>query len=558
MALGGVAKWPSDGSVSRVLVTAALPYVYQPRHFGHLAGVYLPADVYARYCRLKGRQVLFVCGTDENAATTILQARRQSISARELSDTHHPLQEEVFRRLGISFDIFSRTSRPIHHQTVWEFYRKLDEKGLIRSDEVRQPFCQRCGEYLPDRFVTGRCPKCGAEDQHGESCEACAEWLDASELVDARCTLCGSSPVYRTVRHSFLRLSELGPQVKEYVRTRGLGWRRRTYNKTISWLEREGLKDKDITRDYNWGPRAPFLGPGQVIYNWAENLLGYISAVKDWASSSAATREWQDWWLDPQVRIVCFLGKDNLFFHTILFPALLLGHGGYALPSQIVVNEFVNLSGEKMSTSRGHVIWLHHLLEAVDPEAIRYYAAAIAPENRDSNFSWEDLVNRVNTDLADNIGNLVNRVLVLANKVLKRNVPPNAFEVDSDQAGLVGLALGVSAEVEQDLESFQIRKALRRVASLARAANRYLNEAQPWKDSRRAPTIIWSLLRLLGVLAVVLSPFLPTSAERIWRQLGQESSIQELGWDRALRSLPRTPAREPGVLFRKIPLHLGC
>ncbi len=550
--LGGVPKCASETPTSRILVTAALPYVYKPRHFGHLAGVYLPADIYARYNRLRGRELLFVCGTDENAATTILEARRRSTTPRELSDHYHPFQEEVFRKLGISFDIFSRTSRSIHHRTVWDFYEQLEKRNLIYQEDIRQPFCERCEEYLPDRFVKGKCPRCGAEDQFGDSCESCAQWFDASELVDARCTLCGSKPTHKVLRHSFLKLSKLQDQVTGYVESTGRAWRKRTYRRTISWLKEEGLKDRDITRNYEWGPPAPFLEDGQVIYNWAENLLGYISAARDWAAQDES--KWKTYWKDPGTKLVCFLGKDNLFFHTILFPALLLGHGGYELPSQVVVNEFVTLSGSKMSASRGHLVSLHELLAKLDPEVLRYYAAAIAPENRDTVFSWEDLVNRVNTDLADSIGNLVNRVLVLERKFFGERPVPQEVPLDPAHELLIEEFGRTRETVEAHIEGFEFKKALEEVVELSRRGNRFLNERRPWENPEDAPTTIWCLLKLLATLAVLLYPFLPTTGERIWEALGHEDAIGEGRWSDSLCAIPTTPSKGGLILFKKISL----
>lgn len=529
-------------------MTAALPYVYAPRHFGHLAGVYLPADIYSRYNRLRGRDVLFVCGTDENAPTTILEARRRSITPQQLSDRYHPFQLGVFERLGVSFDIFSRTSRRIHHETVWEFYRELDRRGLIYSDEIRQPFCESCGEYLPDRFVRGRCPRCGADDQYGDCCEVCARWFDPSELIDPSCTICGARPVLRSVRHSFLRLSALTGPVLEYVEEVGRAWRPRTYHKTVSWLRDEGLLDKDITRDYEWGPPAPFLEPGQVVYNWVENLLGYISATRDWASGSS---KWEEYWKDDS-RIICFLGKDNLFFHTILFPALLLGHGGYSLPAQVVVNEHVKLGEAKMSTSRGNAAWLHDLLERFEPEVLRYYAAAIAPENRDTSFSEEELVSRANSDLADNLGNLVNRVLVLFDRVIGNDGFPDPIQLGDRHRRLLAGVEKLTGEVEEGLEGFEFKRALETIMQLAREGNKFLSEARPWENQGTAPATIWVLLVLLRNISVLLCPFLPESADRIWSRLGYQVDIQRLGWEAALRLEPAIPTGDRTILFPKI------
>lgn len=523
--------------------------MYAPRHIGHLSGVYLPADVYARYCRLRGREVLFVCGTDENAATTIIEARRRSVSPQALSDEGYAFQREVFDRLGMSFDIYSRTSREVHHRTVWEFYGKLEREGLIYRSEVVQPYCEKCGQPLPDRFVKGGCPRCGAENQYGESCEACAHWFDASELLNPRCTLCGTTPTMRKVEHAFLRLSSLEEKILEYVEGPGRCWRRRTLNRTLSWLREVGLIDKDITRDYDWGPGAPFLEEGQVIYNWSENLIGYISATRDWAGHDE--KRWRPYW-EGGSRIVNFLGKDNLFFHTVLFPALLIGNGDYALPSQVVVNEFVNMPEGKMSTSRENAVWLHDLLERLKPEVIRYYAAAIAPENRDTVFSWEDLVNRVNADLADNIGNLVNRVLVLAGKI--PGEVGGEIQLDEEHSSFLGRAQDTIDSVIESIDGLEVKRGLEAILEQAREGNRFLNEKRPWEKGPGGRETVWVLLKLLGILSVLLSSYLPETAEVIWSSLGHEGKISQRGWDECLGEDPREPRVKRLILFEKLAL----
>ena len=537
----------------RILVTAALPYAYAPRHFGHLAGAYLPADIFARFKRMKGAEVLYVCGTDENASSIVIEAMKQGITPKELCDKYYPIQKEVFEKLGISFDIFSRTSKPIHHQVVREFYQRLWEKGYIYPKEVKQWWCPNCKIFLPDRFVVGTCPRCGAPNQYGDVCEVCGAWYEPFELKSPRCSICGATPEIKTRKHFFLRLSALADKVLEYVKDKKF-WRKATYNKTIAWLEKEGLKDKDITRDYEWGPPAPFPGAeGQVIYNWAENLLGYISATKDWAENVAGDPDrWKDFWLDKRVKLYCFIGKDNLFFHTILFPALLIAHGDYILPYNVVVNEFVNLEGEKLSTSRGWVIWLHDLLKEYDPDVIRYYAAAIAPENRDTDFKWRDFAEKVNGELIGTYGNFVHRVLSFIYSRMD-GVIPAPGELGEKDREMLELRRVYADKIGEAIEACEFRKGLRLLLEFAQKGNAYLNEKAPWRDKEGAGTTLYVSAQLVMALAVLSAPYLPFTAQRILNYLSIEKKVSELRWSDVELEIPAGHRiAEPKPLFRKI------
>ena len=531
------------------MVTAALPYSYAPRHFGHLAGAYLPADIFTRYNRIKGNETLFVCGTDENASSIVLEAIKRGLTPKQLCDQTYPIQKKVFDELGISFNIFSRTSKQIHYDLVWNFYQRLWDKGYVYPKDISQWFCPIDKKVLPDRFVKGICPRCGAPDQYGEVCEVCGSFYEAFELIEPRCSLCGAKPEIITKKHYFLRLSALTEKVLGYVRDKTY-WRKATYNKTISWLEKEGLKDKDITRDYEWGPPAPFPdAEGQVLYNWVENLLGYISASIDWAQSIGKPDAWKKFWLDPQTRLYCFIGKDNLFFHTILFPAILIAHGDYILPHNVVVNEFVNLEGQKISTSRGWVVWLHDMLKHYHPDMIRYYAVAIAPEGRDTDFKWRDFQARINGELIGNFANYIHRVLTLTWNMFNGEVPePDKDNIDEKR--IEDIIRQSSSEVAENIERCEFRDAMKKVIELAQEGNKYLNEREPWKNKDTAPTTIYNALRIVNALSVVAYPFLPFSSTKIREYLGLG---EVMSWSQVYERVePGGKIREPKPLFRKV------
>ena len=541
------------GLSEKILITAALPYSYAPRHFGHLAGAYLPADIFARFKRMKGADVLYVCGTDENASSIVIEAMKQGITPKELCDKYYPIQKEVFEKLGISFNIFSRTSKPVHYEVVKEFYQKLWNKGYIYPKKIKQWWCPKCGIFLPDRFVTGTCPHCGAPNQYGDVCEVCGAWYESFEIKDPRCSLCGTKPEIKTRTHFFLKLSSLSDKVLEYVKKRRF-WRKATYNKTVAWLEKEGLRDKDITRDYEWGPPAPFPGAeGQVIYNWAENLLGYISATRDWSENvEGAPDRWREFWIDGDVKLYCFIGKDNLFFHTILFPALLIAHGDYILPYNVVVNEFVNLEGEKLSTSRGWVVWLHDLLDEYDPDVIRYYAAAIAPETKDTDFKWQDFAEKINGELIGTYGNFIHRVLSFIYSRMNGEIPEPGRLDDGDEE-MLELRLEYADRLEKEMEACEFKKGLKTVLELAQRGNVYLNETAPWKNKEKAGAALYVLAQIVHALAVLSAPYLPFTAQRILDYLNTGEKVSDLRWSDVEKIIsPGHRIKEPKPLFRKI------
>lgn len=529
-----------------------MPYAYAPRHFGHLAGAYLPADIYVRYRRLIGDQVLFVCGTDENAASIILEAQRQEITPQELCDRYHPQQEDTFRRLGVSFDIFSRTSYDIHHKTVTEFYKTLWRKGYIEKRGIKQLYCHECLKVLPDRFVKGICPVCNTPNQYGENCEDCGTWYEAYELLEPKCIICGSKPDVIESIHFFLLLSKLNKTVLEYV-TPKKEWRKATYAKTISWLESDGLRDRDITRDYDWGPKAPFPGSkGQVIYNWAENLLGYISATKHWALEQGTPDSWKDYWYRDDCNLFCFIAKDNLFFHTLLFPALLHAHEDFIQPKNVVMNQFVNLKGKKISSSRGWVIYLHEMLEKYDPDMIRFYAAINAPEIRDTDFLWKDFQIKVNNELIATFGNFIHRSLVFAFNKFDKSVP-NIDSLREDDEKVLKIVYNTADKLKNHLERTEFQSGLKALLKIAQTGNRYLNSEKPWNNSETATYSIYTSLQIVHILSILSIPYLPFTAEKIRKYLGNHTTYSDLKWtDIRTRITPGTKITKPKALYRKL------
>ncbi|MDW8076918.1 MAG: methionine--tRNA ligase [Nitrososphaerota archaeon] len=535
-----------------MLITAALPYSYAPRHFGHLSGAYLPADIFARFMRMLGHEVLFVCGTDENASSIVLEAMKKGMTPQQLCDMFYPIQRDTFAKLGISFDIFSRTSKKIHYDTVYEFYTRLWEKGYIYRKRIKQWYCPKDDKVLPDRFVKGTCPICGAPDQYGEVCEVCASWYEANELIDPVCTLCGNKPIIIEKDHYFLKLSALTQKVLEYVKPKKF-WRKSTYNKTTSWLENEGLKDKDITRDYDWGPPAPFPGAeGQVLYNWVENLLGYISATKDWSIQVGQPDAWKKFWLDPETRLYCFIGKDNLFFHTILFPAILIAHGDYVLPYNVVVNEFVNLEGQKLSTSRGWVIWLHEMLESYEPDLIRYYAAIIAPETKDSDFRWKDFQAKINNELVATLGNFVHRVLLFVHTKFE-GVVPEPGELEPQDRELLNDVEKLTVMFKNRLENCRFKSGLKIILELAQLGNRYLNTMKPWAITENAARAMYVAMQVVKALCVLMSPYLPFSAHKLMSMINLNLTPETVRWEElSVPIKPQHKINKPEPLFRKV------
>lgn len=534
----------------RYLITSALPYANGPVHIGHLAGVYIPSDIYARYQRLRGRDVVWVCGSDEHGVPITIKARKEGVTPQQIVDRYHTLIGESFRRLGISFDIYSRTTSPTHARTASEFFRTLYDAGKFIERTTEQYYDQEADTFLADRYIVGTCPRCGNERAYGDQCEQCGSTLSPDELIDPHSAVSGSVPVKRETKHWYLPLDQYEGFLREWILDGHKEWKSNVYGQCKSWLD-GGLQPRAVSRDLDWGIPVPVEGAeGKVLYVWFDAPIGYISATKD------LTPEWERYWKDPETKMVHFIGKDNIVFHCIVFPAMLRAHGGYILPDNVPANEFLNLEGEKISTSRNWAVWLHEYLDEFPgkEDVLRYVLCANAPESKDNDFTWKDFQARNNNELVAVLGNFVNRALVLTHKYFDGSTPALGTLTDYDRLTLEELR-SIRPSLEANIENYRFREALRDAMNYARIGNKYLADTEPWKvvktDPERVRTILNVALQITADLSVAIEPFLPFTAEKIRRML----AVEPLGWER-LGEAELLPAGhrigEPELLFEKI------
>jgi len=543
------------GHKLRYVVCAAWPYINYVPHLGTIIPI-LSADVVARFLRMRGHDVVFVSGSDEHGTPIEVEAVRQGVEPRELTDRNHELVVRLFERWRFSLDSYIRTEHPVHKEFVRHFYERVYANGYVFERDEELPYCENCKRFLPDRFVEGTCPYCGYERARGDQCEACGRLLDPAKLVSPRCAICGSRPVIRTTRHWFLDLTRLQERVEAYARSNER-FSEPVRAFTLRMLQ-EGLRPRSITRDTKWGIPAPFPGAeGKTIYCWFEAVLGYISATIAYFRSRGQPGRWEEFWKDPGARTVFFLGKDNIPFHTILLPALLLAADeGYTLPWDVVSNEFLLWEGDKFSKSRRVGIWIDEALRLFPADYWRYALVALRPETRDSNFTWKQFIEKVNSDLNDTIGNFVHRTLVFIKRYFNGRVPEPGQLGPEDEEVLRFLKEAFE-EITSELESFKLKSALRTVVEVAREGNRFLNEREPWKlvktDIGLAGRTLYVAAQLAKALAIFLAPFVPDAADRLWLMLGLGGSVHEASWDEALEPLePGHAIGEPEPLFRKI------
>jgi methionyl-tRNA synthetase len=504
----------------RYTITAALPYANGPKHIGHLAGAYIPADLYARYLRLKRKDVVFVCGSDEHGTAIANQAMKEGTTPQAIIDKYHALIKYCFDKLNISFDIYHRTSERIHHETAQDFFTNLNEKGSFTKQETEQYYDEQAGAFLADRYIIGTCPVCANDHAYGDQCEKCGSSLSPEELIDPRSTLSGNKPVKRLTTHWYLPLDQYENWLGEWIlKGHAKDWKTNVYGQCKSWID-GGLHPRAVTRDLDWGIKVPVEGAdGKVLYVWFDAPIGYISATKQWALDNG--KDWKPYWQDKETKLVHFIGKDNIVFHCIVFPAMLKAHGEFILPENVPANEFMNLEGDKMSTSRGWSIEMHEYLETFPDKVdeLRYYLTAIAPETSDSEFTWKDYQARVNNELVAILGNLVNRVMILMHKFFDG-------KVESQQASItltddtLNTELGrLYDELEQSFESYKFRQAQQNVMEIARLGNRYLTEQEPWKTIKTNPEAareaLHNCLVLMAHIASCLQPFLPSTAKKM-------------------------------------------
>jgi methionyl-tRNA synthetase len=545
---------------SRTLVTAALPYANGPIHLGHLAGAYLPADIYVRYLRLKGEDVLFVCGSDEHGVPITITAEKEGVSPQDIVNRYHAMNKEGFERFGMSFDNYSRTSLPVHHQTAQEFFLEFYRQNLLIEKSKEQLYCEKDRMFLADRYVEGRCPVCGNPEARGDQCEKCGTWLEQTQLIGPKCKICGTAPVVRETKHWYFPLGKYQERLEKYVESKK--WKENVRGYIDSWLK-EGLEDRAVTRDLHWGIPVPLQGyENKVIYVWFEAVLGYISSTKELSQKKGDPGLWKRYWLDEGTRYVAFIGKDNIVFHTIIFPAFLMawndgGKSHYVLPDAVPANEFLNFEGKKFSKSRGWGIDLKDFLAAFSADTLRYALGLNLPELRDTDFYWKDFQARVNGELADTLGNFVNRTLQFIQRYYGGKVPPVGSLSDLDRWALDQVK-EAPGEVGKLFEAFKFRDGIVEAMSLARSANKYFNDSEPWRTRKERPeqcaTTINICVQLTRSLAILLSPVIPYSSEKIWKMLNLEGTAQSSGWDSAARTEIEKGHEigQPEILFSKI------
>ena len=519
----------------RTLVTSALPYANGPIHLGHLAGVYVPSDIYVRYLRQRGRDVISICGSDEHGVPITLKARNEGISPQEVVDRYHAINKKAFEDFGISFDIYSRTSNKVHHETASEIFETLYKKGVFMEKTSEQYYDEEAATFLADRYITGTCPHCGNPCAYGDQCEQCGTSLSPTDLVNPVSTISGSKPMLKETKHWYLPLDKFEPWLQEWILKEHKEWKPNVYGQCKSWLD-QGLHPRAVSRDLEWGVPVPVEGAdGKVLYVWFDAPIGYISATKE------LTPDWELYWKDEETRMIHFIGKDNIVFHCIVFPTMLKAEGSYILPDNVPANEFLNLENDKISTSRNWAVWLHEYLEDFPDkqDVLRYVLCANAPESKDNDFTWKDFQNRNNNELVAVLGNFVNRAIVLTHKYFEGSVPEAGTLTDQDRSTLEEIQT-IARCVEKSLENFRFREAVKNGMDLARLGNKYLADTEPWKliktDPERVKTILNISLQISANLTLLMDPFLPFSMEKLraflqfegrsWDLIGQSGLLE--------------------------------
>ncbi len=540
-----------ENNYKRTLVTCALPYANGPVHIGHLAGVYVPADIYVRYLRMRHRDVLFICGSDEHGVPITIKALQQGCTPQEIVDKYHGIIKQAFADFGINFDIYSRTTSKIHEQTASEFFKKLYDEGKFIEKESLQYYDSSEHKFLADRYIMGTCPKCGNDRAYGDQCEKCGCTLSPDELINPHSTISGAPLEKKATRHWYLPLDQYEGWLREWILEGHKEWKTNVYGQCKSWLD-GGLLPRAVSRDLDWGVPVPVEGAeGKVLYVWFDAPIGYISNTKE-----LLPNDWEKWWKDSSTKLVHFIGKDNIVFHCIVFPSMLKAYGGYILPDNVPANEFLNLEGDKISTSRNWAVWLHEYLEDFpgQQDVLRYVLTANAPETKDNDFTWKDFQTRNNSELVAVLGNFVNRAVVLTHKYFGGKVPSDLKSEPID-AETMGQIPAIKAAIEDNIEHYRFREALREAMNLARLGNKYISDTEPWKvaksDMDRTASILYNALQICANLAIACEPFLPFSMDRLASMLNMESR----DWEKIGSGCILAPGHQVGeaqLLFTKV------
>ncbi len=537
----------------RILVCVAWPYADGPLHLGHLYGAYLPADIFARYHRMIGDEVLMVSGSDEHGTPITFVAEKEHVSPKDIADRYHEINKKIFEQLGISFDNYSRTSSENHKEVVKKFFLKLYEKGYIYPAKMISPYCPNCKRFLPDRYVEGTCPYCGYEHARGDQCDNCGRTLDPQELINPRCRICGSTPEFRETEHLFFRLSSFEENLKKWLEEKSY-WRDNVKNFTYNFIK-SGLKDRAVTRDIEWGIDVPIPGfENKKIYVWFEAVIGYLSSTIEYSKKVGKENLWEDYWLDKNTRHYYFIGKDNIPFHTIIWPAMLMGYGDLNLPYDVPANEYLNLEGKKFSKSSNIGIFLPEILSKYDPDMVRFYAALNLPEQHDSDFSWTDFYLKVNGELIDKFGNFVHRVLTFTKARVGKI--PMLGEIDDDDFTAMNMIRETGEKMSEHFKNVELKKAIKEWLNLVYFGNQYFDRSAPWDLIKENEAKCWTKLhislRIVKALAIYGYPFIPFTSQKIWNMLGYRDKIENYRWIEALAPIGETSLQEPKILFKKI------
>ena len=549
----------------KYLITSALPYANGPIHLGHLAGAYLPADIYARYCRLKKRDIIYICGSDEHGVPIMIRARKEGVSPQEIVDRYHEMNEKSFARFGMSFDYYGRTSSPVHREVSQDFFRNLAGKKLFTLKTDEQLYDPKAKMFLADRFVRGTCPVCNYEDAYGDQCEKCGSSLSPSDLINPRSAITNEKPILKESTHWYLPLANFQEKLEKWIGTHP-EWRPNVLGQIKSWFS-HGLKDRAMTRDLSWGVPVPEeiaktegVDPtGKVLYVWFDAPIGYISATKEWGEKMNKPDLWKEYWMDPEnTQLIHFIGKDNIVFHCIIFPALLMAHGGYVLPENVPANEFLNIKGLKFSTSRGFALWVDEFLETYPADSLRYSLSINMPETRDADFSWEEFQAKHNNELADILGNFINRAFTFVRNYYDGQIPARGDLDDLDRELIDKLKSGRDS-IGNLIDQFQFKEATKQFMDVVRFANKYFNDQEPWKTRRenadKCATTLNLCLQAAYSLTIMMHPILPFTSQKIWKMLQLEGQVEESQWDRISELVLENghALGEIEILFEKIP-----